>query len=229
MSNSVCVLQIDNRPALKYLLLTRKVNMNASKELGYNYMFHLFNNNKYGTIDPKTKKIYLMNEILEKCQCEIIIFMDSDAWIHNTVLLKNMVNELIKNENIQGCISRDPYSYNNTFINSGVFAIKNNDYIKNMFKQLIKDIESYPKYCNKFPHDQFYMSNYIQDHIQDFYVLNPDVFNTPDGRVIRHNWYKNNKMYDDLHKILKGNRETITHSFVLSDYLDSMPYTRYFT
>ncbi len=229
MSKKVCVLQIDNRPALKYLLLTRKVNMKMANELGYDYMFQLFNNKQYGQIDPRSKKIYLINQFLEQCKHDVVIFMDSDAWIQNSRLLKHIIDELIKNENIHGCISRDPYVHDCTFINSGVFAIKNNEYIKNMFKQLIKDMNAYPKYLNQFPHDQFYMSNFIQDHRSDFFVLNVDVFNTPDGKAIRHNWWKNDKMYKDLHDLLKGNVEIKIEPFVLNNYLNNMPYTRWFT
>jgi hypothetical protein len=58
--------------------------------------------------------------------------LDSDAWIQNGYWLNDIINNLINNYEKHGCFSRDPYIKINTFINSGSFIIKNNDFIKEL-------------------------------------------------------------------------------------------------
>jgi hypothetical protein len=36
-------------------------------------------------------------------------------------------------------------------------------------------------------------------------IFQPEIFNTPVGIVLRHNWNKDKKMYDDLYDILHSN------------------------
>ena len=134
----VCILQTDNRPSLSYLVKTSECNKMFCNKLGYNYLFLLLDNNKYGNIHPATKKIYIVNELLLNSDYDIIVFLDSDAWIQNGNWLKQTVDNLIENQNIHGCFSRDPYVKKNTFINSGSFIIKNNEYTKRTYNRCIR-------------------------------------------------------------------------------------------
>ena len=134
----ICVLQTDNRPSLNYLLETQKVNKKFCNILGYDYLFLDLDNNKYGNIHPATKKIHLVNDFLLNTKCDILVFLDSDAWIQNGYWLNDIINNLINNDEKQGCFSRDPYVKKNTFINSGSFIIKNNDFIKQMYSGFIQ-------------------------------------------------------------------------------------------
>jgi len=93
----VCVLQTDNRPSLNYLLETQKVNKKFCNILGYDYLFLHLDNNKYGNIHPATKKIHLVNNFLLNTTCDILVFLDSDAWIQNGYLLNDIINNLINN------------------------------------------------------------------------------------------------------------------------------------
>ena len=111
----VCVLQTDNRPSLDYLLETQKVNKKFCNILEYDYLFLELDNNKYGNIHPATKKIHIVNDLLQNTQYDILVFLDSDAWIQNGYWLDTIINNLIKNEQKQGCFSRDPYVKKNTF------------------------------------------------------------------------------------------------------------------
>lgn len=106
---NIYVLQTDNRPSLDYLLRTQEVNKKFCDMLGYHYLFIELDNNKYGNIHPATKKINIINDFLQDTTCDIIVFLDSDAWIQNGYWLNDIIRNLIKNDKKQGCFSRDPY------------------------------------------------------------------------------------------------------------------------
>jgi len=194
----VCVLQTDNRPLLSYLLKTQKVNEKFCEILGYDYLFLKLDDNKYGNIHPATKKIHLVNDFLQNTNYDILVFLDSDAWIQNGYWLNDVINNLINNYEKHGCFSRDPYLKKNTFINSGSFIIKINDFTKQMYNNLIIDLYNNTNYHINWPFDQYYISNYVFENKEKFTIFIPDILNTPIGKVLRHNWFKNKKMYDDL-------------------------------
>jgi len=219
----VCVIQTDNRPSLKYLLETQKVNKKFCDILGYNYLFIELDNNKYGNIHPATKKINLVNDFLINSNCDILVFLDSDAWIQNGYWLNDIINNLINNDEKEGCFSRDPYLKNNTFINSGSFIIKNNNFIKQMYKNLIKDLENNNSHHNNWPYDQHYISKYIFENKEKFTIFIPDILNTPIGKVLRHNWLKNEKMYNDLNILYSNINNDLCFGktyFIEKDYYD---------
>jgi hypothetical protein len=223
----VCVLQTDTRPSLKYVLETQKVNKTFCDILGYDYLFLELDNNRYGAIHPATKKIHVVNDFLLNTTCDILVFLDSDAWIQNGYWLNDIINTLTHNDIKHGCFSRDPYVKKNTFINSGSFIIKNNDFTKQMYTNVIKDLYNNTNCHNKWPYDQYYISKYIFENKEKFTIFIPDVLNTPLGTVLRHNWLKNIKMYDDLSIVYR----TITNDiyfgksyFNEKDYYDEKPF-----
>lgn len=217
----VCVLQADNRPTLDYLLKTREVNEICCSRMGYEYVFKLVEKNMYGNIPPEANKIHVLHEFLHKDEYDIIVFLDSDAWIQNHNWLNDVISSVMKDEKKQGCYSRDPYWKGNTFINSGSFVLKVNDYTRKMYDIIRKDLNDHPRYQK--PYDQFYISNYIHEHKDDFVIFVPDVLNCPIGKVLRHNWPKNAKMYADLDQLLrkKGDPSFIPNTpFVEEEYYD---------
>jgi hypothetical protein len=217
----ICVLQTDNRPSLDYLLKTQKVNKNFCDILKYDYLFLELDNNKYGDIHPATKKIYIINDFLENTNYEVLVFLDSDAWIQDSYLLNQIINNLINNKEKQGCFSRDPYIKKNTFINSGSFILKNNNYTKQMYKNIIHNLCNNDYYHNKWPFDQYYISNYIFENKENFIIFIPEILNTPTGKILRHNWWKNQQMYDDLDKLIKFKNKVINITdFIETDYYD---------
>jgi len=197
----VCVLQTDNRPSLNYLLETQKVNKGFCNILEYDYLFLELDNNKYGNIHPATKKIHVVNDFLQNSTCDVLVFLDSDAWIQNGYWLNDIINNLINNNEKQGCFSRDPYCQKNTFINSGSFIIKNNEFTKQMYNNIITDLYNNDDCHNKWPFDQYYISKNIFENKEKFIIFIPHILNTPLGEVLRHNWWKNQKMYDDLNTL----------------------------
>jgi hypothetical protein len=219
----VYVIQTDDRPSLNYLLETQKINKKFCEMLEYDYLFLELDSHKYGDIHPATKKIYVVNDFLLNTKCDILVFLDSDAWIQNGYWLNDIINNLINNDQKQGCFSRDPYVKKNTFINSGSFVIKNNDFTKKMYNTLIKELENNNRYHNNWPFDQYYVSKYIFENKEKFTIFIPDVLNTPFGNVLRHNWLKNKKMYDDLSTLYREINNDLFFGktyFIERDYYD---------
>jgi hypothetical protein len=165
-------------------------------------------------MDPRTAKIFIVNEFLQQSTDDILVFLDSDAWIQDGFSLRDIINHLNLSINKHGCFSRDPYVKRNTFINSGSFIVKNNEYIKNMYKNLTELVSN--DINNKvFPDwdDQFYISNYVFQNKDDFIIFVPEVLNTPFGKVLRHNWCKKSrKLYDDLTNIILLKKDDITYN-----------------
>jgi hypothetical protein len=197
-TKKIAVLQADNRINLDYLYLTQSVNKKVCKQFNYEYLFLDLNYADYGDIFPATKKIYAVNDTINYTDFDIIIFLDSDAWIQNGYWLNDVIKNLINDDKKNGCFSRDPYLKINTYINSGSFIIKNNDYTKNMYKNIITNLESDKSHHSEWPFDQYYISDYIHKNRTDFTIFVPDILNTPTGKILRHNWHKNIKMYFDL-------------------------------
>jgi hypothetical protein len=224
----VTVLQADNRLQYDVLLLTQRININACNKISechYDFIEidPIYYKNK--NIDIKTGKIFLISDYLEKCTDDILIFLDSDAWIQNPVILDKIIKDLLNNPTKNGCFSRDPYIAHNTFINSGSFVLKVNDYTKNMYKTIINNFNNNHDYANKWPHDQYYISNYVFEHKEDFFIFHPEVMNTPNGNVIRHNWWKNEKMYKDISHLHNTNfNEKNNIEFNYLDYIDAEPF-----
>jgi hypothetical protein len=215
---NITILQADDRPNLYYLLLTQQVNKNICDHFGYKYVFITIDKNKYYTnVHPATKKIYIVNEFLNDfsnhkdtndTKDDILVFLDSDAWVQNGFWLDEIIKQLQNNVEKQGCFSRDTYKTDCTFINSGSFILKINDYTRKIYSEIINSLEndkttSY--YKKNWPYDQFYISNYVFNHKEDFYIFVPDILNTPLGKVLRHNWWKNKRMYNDLNHLIENN------------------------
>jgi hypothetical protein len=221
----VCVLQTDNRLNLDYLLLTQEVNKRFCQYYNYEYLFIENIENKYGNIDLANNKIYIINDILHIDKYDIIIFMDSDAWIQNSEYLVELLSYLINNPDKQGCFSREPYLMYGTFINSGSFILKVNDYTRNMYKNIIANFENknVPNHFLINPNDQKFISPYVFENKDDFIILIPEGLNTPEGIILRHNWWKNQKMYDDLY--IKLNRIQVNNDLLdIEKYLDKEPF-----
>jgi hypothetical protein len=212
---NVLVLQIDNRNKLDYLGLTKKSIIQSCNHLSnaieyknnkiqntkYHYMFLEMNPYLKPGQYPATAKIYAMYEILNTTTCDAIVFLDSDAWIQEPKYLYFLMNKL-ENSSYQGAYSRDPYLKKNTYINSGSFVLLVNDYTRKMYKTIIENMKIDQSHLWKHAYDQYYISNYVYENRNDFMVFKPHIMNTPDGRILRHNWWKNHKMYRDLYDLL---------------------------
>lgn len=217
----ICVLQADNRVNLDYLLLSKSVNQKMSNILDYDYQFIEIDTNK--DTHPATKKINILHNFLHNCQYQIVIFLDSDAWIQNPNYIRDIINRLNTDETKHGCFSRDPYTSSYTFINSGSFILKVNDFTKNMYNELLKNIQNNRTFHNQWPYDQYYISEYVVLNRHKFDIYKTDILNTPYGIALRHNWYKNKDMYRDMNELLERDIMLTYENFDYQKFIDDTP------
>lgn len=217
----ITVVQTDNRSFLQYVKLTQSVNKKMCFTHGYNYQYIELNPKYFEKMHPATSKILFVHDFLQE-ENDIIVFLDTDAWIHNPNHLNDIIEKLIQSPK-HGCYSRDPYMISNTYINSGSFILKVNEYTKNMYKTLVENLETH-KYNNWRPCDQNYISDFVYDHRDDFIVFVPNVINTPRGMVLKHNWQKNQTMFYELRHILSPYNVIQETRFEVDKYYDNAPF-----
>lgn len=210
----VLVVQTDNRNNVDYLGITRTGNLNRVQylqqaehiqEMEYRYEFINMTPEYYQNIHPATGKIYVLNHLLNTIDDDIIVFLDSDAWIQNPDYLHDLLLRLIDSSS-NGCFSRDPYISRNDYINSGSFALKVNEFTRMIYREIIEELNNDPSYHNKWSYDQHYISKIIYNYREHFLIFTPKVINTPYGEILRHNWYKSHKLFIDLYEILDPNK-----------------------
>jgi hypothetical protein len=200
---NIKVIQINKYGDEELAKLTKDVNEMMCDYLGLEYNFVDIDKKYYSNkMHPLTSKILYIRDLLDDSEeNDIIIILHSDAWIENPHYTKNMIEKLL-NSTKNGCFSREPYVANNTYINSGSFILKVNDYTKNMFDTLIKDLEHDPTYLGTEPFDQYYISNFVYKNTDKFYIFKPLVLNTPLGLVFKNNWNNRKNMNDYLKRKL---------------------------
>lgn len=200
----VRIIQTDNRPLIYYLSLTKKVNEQACENLSYNYTFIPIPEKYTSRMHPAAAKILVVNEYIQTTTDDVVVFLDTDAWVHNAKHLDKIIKQLVRDPTKHGCFSRDTEMRRNTYINSGAFVLKVNDYTRNMYNHLTRELSRDATHHYKWPYDQFYISKFVYENRGDFIVYKPEVFNTPAGLVLRHNWNKDPKMYFDLYDALNN-------------------------
>jgi len=193
---NIVVLQTDNRD-LEVIDCVKLINKRHAQFLNYKYHFEHMDKKYYEQISACTAKIFVTHNYIHNNPVDILIFLDTDAWIQNPYKLYVLINKLINSEKY-GCLSRDPFKPKNTYVNSGSFILKINDFTKQMYKQIIVNMQNNPDFVNKWPYDQYYFSDFIYKNREKFLIYKPEVLNTPDGTILRHNWYKNIQMHNDI-------------------------------
>lgn len=231
MTCVVRILQTDNRTHVPYVRLSQQVNKKACDLLGYSYHFQpLVIPEEHGPagMHPACAKIKIVHDFMRR-ECtkgDVVVFLDSDAWVHNPGWLHDVICALRGDPTKHGCFSRDPYESHNTYINSGSFVLKVTDFTLDMYEHIerVKMAEN-THYYNHWPFDQHYISEFVHNERHRFIVFKPEVMNTPDGAVIKHNWFKNHQMYSDLQSILATSSfPSSDRAFNISNNLDSAAY-----
>ena len=67
----------------------------------------------------------------------------------------------------------------------------------------------------------FISCNIMFENKEKFNVFIPEILNTPDGIIIRHNWWKNNKMFNDLNYLIDNDIKINEKTFEEEKYLDT--------
>lgn len=234
----IIVFQTDNRietqpPPFEYIPLSIEANKKICLHLGYEYIFMPMLSHHWEGKHASFGKIPVVYEFIQNRlqnnkndgQEEIMVFLDTDAWIQSPQMLKDLVEKLSSSPEKQGCFSRDPYIKKNTYVNSGSFILKINDFSLKMYESLTKHVTETPEEWNLWPWDQIGFSQYIYDHREHFWIFVPDIINSGYGKILRHNWNKcSMKMREDLYLILynpvSNNRENLNWD----DMIDTKEY-----
>lgn len=222
----ISILQCDNRNPndVEYIKLSISVNKKVCDILGYSYHWKtiIIDNNN---VHPACYKIKIVNEFLKTSQDDILIFLDTDAWIHNTNKLQLLIHRLIDSSQ-HGIFSRDPYFIDNTFINSGTFILNINDFTRKMYSTISKTFHNYMQLNNSCSHpfDQLFISDFVFQNKNEFIILIPEAINTPIGMIIRHNWWKQKRMYKEMNMILTHGFDFISDPFDIDQILDKNIY-----
>lgn len=222
----VLIFQTDNRPNLDYALLSKDANEKVAQYLKYDYIFkdlNEFPNPRH--LHPATLKIFIVNDQLHRLpDGDILIFLDSDAWVQDPIQLGLLITDFI-NMDKDGMYSRDPYISTNTYINSGSFVLKVNENNRRLYSNIIQDTETDTSHLHEWTYDQYYISKHIYENRERYLIFDPILLNTPKGIIFRHNWFKKTKMYDDLKKIIVNEIKPYTSSKLnYLDYVDMKPY-----
>ena len=234
----VSILQTDTRPLENdYVGKSVKVNTilttylsknpyNREQSIEYKYKFTPMPGSYVEKVYSATAKIFFLNDYLQISDDDVIVFLDSDAWIQTPKYLDQLLHELANNPTKHGCYSRDPYIDYNTYINSGSFLLKVNEYTKTMYKLFVELITNplTNLHVNSWPYDQHYISKYIYDNKEQFIIFRPEILNTPIGIVLRHNWFKNYKMFSDLNAHITNSVSDPLKSFNFENYYDKEIY-----
>jgi hypothetical protein len=246
MKAKAIILQTDNRTDCDYLGLSQTVNTNQVRELNsyphtneilYEYVYKHMEPSYYTDMHPACGKIDVVREFISNhtSNTSFLVFLDSDAWIQQPTQLHRLLLHLLEMPDIHGAFSRDPYIRKNTYINSGSFILKINDYTRAMYDSIYNSLLADPRfhhtYHNEeyfhFIYDQYYISNKIYECREHFLIFQPELLNTPVGTILRHNWHKTYKLFKDMYKIMDGIRDKIIDIPPELDYdaeLDKEPF-----
>ena len=241
----VLIVQADDRPHLDYANLSRLTNDKQLTFLQdypdkYNKIefeisnqllppHHLPPPQETITLHPATAKIPFMRDLLNSNTThDYVIFLDSDAWIQTVEYVYELILYLHYQPDKYGCFSRDPYVKKNTYINSGSFILKICPYTRDLYEKIYQRVLEDPTHHHTLYYDQNYISDIIYENRDQFVIFKPDVINTPDGKIMRHNWWKNHYMYVCMYQIvdsffLKTHTQP-TQAFNFNKELDKEPY-----
>ena len=223
----VACFQCDNRMNLhKNTLfnLNSQVNRLQCAKIDVKHMFVPFKSD-----NPVFEKFYTLYDFMNKTKEEydIIINLDTtDAFIYDAYKLKQLIGILNKSDKY-GMFSRDPNNHEvperlysaywhtstkkQTFINAGSFIIKNNEETRNFLREVIEHSKINTKFTKKWPYDQYYLSKYIYNNKEKFYIFKCNVLNSPYGSIVRHNWKKNDELKNDMMRIIEHDKLNLEH------------------
>jgi hypothetical protein len=209
----IYIFQTDNRGMsppypFDYIQLSLRGNVKVCELMGWEHVYRDMKPEHYRENHPALGKIYVVAEWLQEIisagghsseTAPYMVFLDTDAWVQDASRLQQLVKEMSETGK-QGAYSRDPYVQKNTYINSGSFILKIDEYALKMYETLIAKVKADPSYLREWPWDQYYVSQYVWEHRADFLIFKPEILNTGYGRILRHNWHKTSrKIRDDLY------------------------------
>ncbi len=172
-----------------YWSIVCSINKLKTKHLGYDYFFSVVEKKDFADYNSAWLKVPIILNFLNNNNHDIVIYLDTDAWIRDHHGLDQIINYFYKSEK-QGMFSRDPKLSKNTYINTGVQVWKNNNYCKDVLNKTIEFMKNNSNLANKWPYEQKPISDFVESNKKDFIICKVNVLNTPCGEIIRHCWNK---------------------------------------
>jgi len=228
MKSHVIIVQTDNRVnplefPFEYIELSKIANQKMCEYLGYEYLFIPMDNGLIKDKHASYGKIPVVHEFIksrlrrassDKGSPEIMVFLDTDAWIQDPFQLTKLLEYLEENPEKHGCFSRDPYVKKNTYVNSGSFILKIDETALKMYESLTAHVSETPEEWNVWPWDQIGFSQYVFENREKYLIFVTDVINSGYGKILRHCWNKYaRKMRNDLYFILFFKTRQVLKSF----------------
>lgn len=244
MKSQVIIVQTDNRVnplefPFEYIELSKMANQKMCAYLGYEYIFIPMDNQltqdkhaSYGKIPVVyefIKSRLALKESNRTSDSEIMVFLDTDAWIQDPFQLSKLLEYLEEKPEKHGCFSRDPYMKKNTYVNSGSFILKIDETSLKMYESLMAHVSETPEEWNVWPWDQIGFSKYVFENRENYLIFVTDVINSGYGKILRHCWNKyarkmRNDLYFILYSDLGGCGFEKNPVLNLDAFLDVMPY-----
>lgn len=190
-----------NYHTLTYMMNSLQVQKNDNWSYEYIQVEH--DSNRH----PSWKKTYtLLQDLYRESlkQYDVVIVMDTDAWIRDINSLKNWIGYFVKEIDKYFMFAAEPY-VKETFdllnieqqVNGGLMIFKpNNPKVYDFFNDVYLLPESNPifsKFKIDWSFEQICMNFILQEHKSYKYgiiVVPQEKFNTPSGTVIAHCWWK---------------------------------------
>lgn len=189
----------------------------VAKYIGYEYEYRVIENIE--DRHPSWAKLYnIMQEVYKPTSnWDVLVVMDTDAWIRDPILFEKTVSEFHKSEK-QLAVAREAYcseSYNERVkqvFNGGFYMIKKThiiyEFLKNVWDLPVKNID-FNLYKSEWSWEQICL-NYVYNENKDYYdtifhFLPLIDFNTPLGQIVAHCWLKdkiNEMIIPDMLKLV---------------------------
>lgn len=178
-------------PLWSYWELSSLINRMQCQKLHWRY--HLCQSEPAADRFRTWIKVTAILEQLLKAPEQIIVFIDSDAWIRDTEAFSEMIEEFVNSKNIF-LFGRDPPVHLNTRINTGCILMKNNDEVLKFWK-LVWDLPNNRSHLAKYLQDSFHEQSIVDILIEEGYsevvqIAPIGLINSPCGTIVRHCWWK---------------------------------------
>ncbi|AAC96428.1 hypothetical protein PBCV1_A060L [Paramecium bursaria Chlorella virus 1] len=188
----VFVVQADNRPDHPMVVATRSLNSRICNIKGWTYRFIDISPHIRDDESPIMTSWRVKADVVDELDPDtIVVYLDTDAWIQHTADLELLMQDLLDNGK-DGAFSRDLYVKDHCIANCGSFFALASPYFKDILKEFVRRADAneliHGVEKTKAWYDMYLFQEYILKSPERFSIYIPDILNTPQGKVIRHNW-----------------------------------------
>lgn len=206
--------------------VTSLINQHKAQLMGFSYKHITTSQEKHYPDRYITwSKIRVLIEFLQNAdENDIVVFLDSDAWIRDHNNFKSLLSHFAQQKDKHGMFSRDPKISYNTFINTGCIVLKNTPYARNFVHTIWDMLPQKPEKRYEWPHEQYFASKLVEENKNHFIITKVSVLNTPCGEIVRHVWYKDmlpELLMDEAFACLANSSHGQTNVFDLTKYIDA--------